>query len=124
MEQLPADIPLSFEVTFDPGLSFVAARIYDDSGGSPVLVATTPMTEVDSGTYRCKFTGMPNKNYIVKKGVFTDGTYAVYNTNYSWGSESFVCIAFTTTVINIGSKVPDASIINPAVLAARLIGEC
>lgn len=92
MELVPAGIPLSFEVTYDvPGLN-VAMSVYDDSGASPVLLLSPfAMALVHGSTYRGKFTPVAGKNYIIIKAVYTDGTFAELDPDYSQGSESCVC---------------------------------
>lgn len=92
MNQVDGGISLPFEVTFDsPSLAFVAMKVYDVTVGE-VLVATTSMVSVDSSsTYRAKFTADQNKSYVVRKNVYTDGTYTVIDPDHPFGSsESFL----------------------------------
>lgn len=77
----------------DTGL-FARADLYDNTTGTPVLLTTIPMTEFLTGTYQASFIPVAGKDYAVVKRVFTDGTYATVDTNYSGTSESFQCIDF------------------------------
>jgi hypothetical protein len=85
---VPSGLPLPFEVTFDDDDLDVAMKVYDVTG-VPALVATVPMTHMDGGTYVASFTPDPDKSYVVRKSVYTDGTYTVLEGGYSSGSESF-----------------------------------
>lgn len=88
MEFLASGILSPFEVTFgDPSL-FVRAAIYDMSSGTPVFISNAVMSEVTTGTYVGTFTPANNTTYLIVKRVFTDGTYATVDTNYSPSSES------------------------------------
>lgn len=93
MELLQSGVPLTIEWTLsDPGLT-PAIKVYDDSGVSPVLVATVAMSNWYGNSYRAKFTGVDNKLYVVSKAVYTDApTYSVIDNNYAQGSESFLTI--------------------------------
>ncbi len=92
MELLPSGVPLSFEVTFDSPSLHVGMSVYNDSGANPVLVSgPTAMALVYGNTYRGKFTGVENTNYIIVKAVYTTSGLSVLDDNYSMGSES--CIA-------------------------------
>lgn len=94
METAPANVPLPFEVTFNSGLA-VAMSVFDVTTGSAVLVSG-PAAMIDlSGlnTYFGQFTAAVNKNYIVVKAVYTDGTFATLDTDYPQGSESFTTVS-------------------------------
>ena len=67
MQLAPADVELSFEVTFDSPTLDVGMSVYDDSGALPVLLLSPfPMVRVAPGlnTYRGKFTPENGKSYI------------------------------------------------------------
>lgn len=82
--------PIPCEVTLDPGLSFVAMKVFDVSAGYPgTLVSTHPMVEYNDAAYGANFTGIAGKAYVVTKAVYTDGTYTVRDQNYASGSDSF-----------------------------------
>lgn len=68
---------------------FVAAKIYDNSSGTPIFVVLVPMTHVADGTYAGKFNPSAGKDYVVTNSVYTDGTYTTRDTDYGTGSESF-----------------------------------
>jgi hypothetical protein len=109
MELAPADVPLSFEVTFDANDLHVGMSVYDDTGLTPILVAgPSAMTLVADYTYRGKFTAADGRNYIIIKAVYTDDTFSTLNPNYSQGSESIVA-----QVIGGGgnSSPPDGAIV-------------
>lgn len=92
MELAPADVPLSFEVTFDSPSLHVAMSVYNDTGANPVLAfGPVAMQNVVGNTYRAKFTGTLGQNYIIFKAVYTDGTFNTLSQDYSQGSESIVC---------------------------------
>ncbi len=84
---------VSIEVTYEPGLAFVAAKIFDDSGVAPVLVVALPMVNVVNSTYRAKFTPTAGKTYVVNKAVYTSGAFTVVNDDYGQGSDAFQCVA-------------------------------
>lgn len=95
-----ADKSHSFEVTFDnPALS-VAMSVYDDSGVSPTLVqGPSAMDLVIGNTYRGKFTPELDKQYVILKAVYTDGTFAALDSNYSQASESILGIAIAAAAV-------------------------
>ncbi len=80
-------VPLSFEVTYSPGL-FVAMKVYDTTTGSAVFVSTIGMTNFSGSSYFGNFTPTAGKTYSINKAVYTDGTYAVKRSGYSEGSET------------------------------------
>jgi hypothetical protein len=92
MNLAPANVPCSFEVTFDNAALNVAMSVYDNTGGSPSLVAGPLVMPNISGTYtyEAKFTPVGGKTYVIVKAVYTDDTYTVLSPNYSQGSESIV----------------------------------
>ena len=93
MEVVPAT-EFAFEVTFDSPSLDVASSVYDVTSGTPTLV-TGPdaMTAVDAAlnTYFGQFTPTNNKQYVIVKAVYTDGTFATLDTTYAQGSESVLC---------------------------------
>jgi hypothetical protein len=96
MNILPADQELPFEVSYAPGL-FVGMQVIDYSTEEPVPVGSViPMLadEVGSSLYVGLFTPLLGKTYVVKKNVYTDGTYTTIDSsgNYSQGSESFIAL--------------------------------
>lgn len=89
MTLAPANVPLSFEVTFDDPSLNVAMSVYDDSGLSPALVSgPAAMANVVGNTYRGKFTADPGISYIIFKAVYTDNTFVTLHPDYAAGSES------------------------------------
>lgn len=77
------DVPFAFDYpTFDQmsGL-FVRASIYEVTTGSPVLVTTVPMSEVQDGFYVGNFSGLSGKSYLVISLVYTDGTFSTIDIN-------------------------------------------
>ena len=83
--------PATLEVTYEPGLSFVAMKVYDVTG-TPALVATVPMVELVNGTYLASFTPASGKTYAVSKAVYTDGTYTTLDGEHSPGSETLQAV--------------------------------
>lgn len=91
-------VPSGKEICFDysfysgsPGMP-VAMKIYDLSlgPGLEVLVATVAMYHVFNGTYwgTYTFSGTDaQKNFLIQKSVYTDGTFATVDGTYSPGSE-------------------------------------
>lgn len=90
MVVVPSGVPLPFEVTFDSVSLSVAMKVYDVTGITPVLVDTISMEHLDGGTYHGTFTAEPGKSYVVRKSVYTDGSFSVLEEGYSPGTESFV----------------------------------
>lgn len=92
MEQAPAGVPLTFEVTYQASDLDVGMSVYDTSGESPELVqGPSAMTNVSgTNTYIGTFTAQNNKTYLILKAVYTDDTYATVDTSYGQGSESIV----------------------------------
>lgn len=83
------------EVTFEPGLLFVAMKVFDTTDGYPgTFISTIPMIEYDNSNYGASFMGTATRNYSVSKSVYTDGTYTTRDTNYSSGSETFQVVIF------------------------------
>lgn len=76
----------SFGVTYDrPDLLFVAAKIFDNSGVSPVLLATVPMTNFWGNSYQGSYTTNFVIPLLIQYGSYTDGTYTVFDDNESQG---------------------------------------
>lgn len=90
MQLVPAGQQCSFEVTYDlPGLD-VAMSVFDVSA-SPVLVSgPAAMANVVGSTYYGKFTPLANKQYVIHKAVYTDGSFSTLSPDYSQASESIV----------------------------------
>lgn len=92
MELAPANIELTFEVTFDANNLNVGMSVYDTTSSMPTLVqGPLAMANVIGNTYIGKFTGNPGQTYLIFKAVYTDGTFTTLDTDYSQGSESIVC---------------------------------
>lgn len=89
----------------------VAAKIYDVTDGSPVLVDTVAMPEVFAGVYFCAFTGEAEKSYVVNKSVYTDDTFEVLNSERPSGSDQIQLITpgvvynFTDRLILTGQSL-------------------
>ena len=86
----PSGVALPFEYTsYDgqPG-KFIGMTVFDVTSGVPVQVnpVPIPMPHAFQGTYIGYFTPDPSKSYVVHKMVYTDGTFATVNNNYSPGS--------------------------------------
>lgn len=98
--------PIPIEVTFQPGLLFVAMKVFDVTAGYPgSLISTIPMTEVYNGTYGASFAGAPGKKYTVAKTVYTDGTYTVPDLGFSQGSDAVQCVALQTGAGAVAAEV-------------------
>lgn len=61
----------------------VAAKIYDMSSGSPVLVQTSGLANLANGSYWFSFTPNSAKNYLANIAVYTDGTFTSLDSGYS-----------------------------------------
>lgn len=117
MELAPAGVPLSFEVTFDRNDLYVGMSVYNNSGASPILVGSIiPMHSVVGNTYQAKFSGVQGLSYVVFKAVYTDNSYSTIDTNYSQGSEAFICQQLT------GGNVIATSLIGMVLPNPTLIG--
>lgn len=90
MEIVPAGLSVPFDYTaFDLNASLsIAMKVYDVTG-VPTLVTTSPMLHVVNGSYQGQFTPVSGKIYLINKMVYTDGTFATPDINYSPGSETF-----------------------------------
>lgn len=110
----------SFEVTFDlPGLP-VAYKIFDDSGASPVLiVGPAAMLNFEGPSYRGRFTAPLAKNYLIKKAVYTDGTFAAKDPNYAESSEAVQAVDIRNLV---NSSFPIKSVVIENQIKARVSG--
>lgn len=118
---------IPIEVSFDPGLLFVAMKVRDVTAGYPgtLVGSAVPMVEFDTGSYGASFTGTAGKNYVLSKAVYTDGTYATRDPNYSPGSDSVQVIPQSTapTVDQITSAVLNALLVDytvPGSVAAAI----
>lgn len=100
MEFTQSGLLLSFEVTYDSPSLFVAMKVFDDSGASPSLLTTLPMTVFVGNSYRAKYTPAGGKTYLVHKAVYTDGTYTTLDSDYSAGTESFRADDIAGIVLN------------------------
>jgi hypothetical protein len=96
----------SFAVTFDrDDLAFVAAKIYDDSGVTPVLLATVPMTQYANNTYKGKYTFTSPGPILIQKSVYTNNSYDILDDNYSEGDETQQVVDLSTGVtLNNGNS--------------------
>jgi hypothetical protein len=91
MELVPANVQLTFEVTYDASNLHVGMSVYDTTGVSPILVqGPTAMTHVVNNTYIGKFTPSVSHNYLIFKAVYTDVSLLTLDSNYSAGTESIV----------------------------------
>jgi hypothetical protein len=90
MELAPANVPVSFEVTYSSPSLPVGLSVYDTTTDTPVLVqAPLAMTNVPgTNTYVGNFTGENNKNYLILKAVYTDDTLTTIDTAWGQGSET------------------------------------
>lgn len=88
----------SFSVTYDSPLLFVQAELYDDSGLSPILLATVEMENYAGNSYRGNFTPTDEMSILANIAVFTDGTFSVRDDNYSETDESFQVVELSPTV--------------------------
>ena len=89
---VPAGKPIGFEYSVYSGDAAlpVAMKVYDLSSGTPVLSTTVAMVHVFNGTYFVSYTfpdNSQNKNYLIQKSVYTNGTFATPDGTYSPGSE-------------------------------------
>jgi hypothetical protein len=92
MQQISAQVPLSFEVTFDSPALDVGLSIYDVSNPIPVLVGVvTAMINLVGNTYFGSFQPVFGKSYVVFKAVYTDNFLNVLSPDYAQASESFIC---------------------------------
>lgn len=92
MELVSIGQPFNFNwAAFDQNnFLFVAFQVYDVTSGAPILVDTVPGVLTTAGAYCGTYTGLAvGKTYLVVGGAYTDGTFTVYNDNYSQGADSF-----------------------------------
>jgi len=82
---LNAGQKFSFGVTFDSPDLFVAAKIYDNSGASPVLLATVPMLNFYGNSYQGSFTQVTPTTLLIQYSCYTDDTYTAINNNEPQG---------------------------------------
>lgn len=98
----------SFGVTYDSPSLFVRAEIYDDSGVSPVLLATVPMASFAGNSYKASYTPLAVMPLLIQMAVFTDGTYTTRDDQYYETDRSLQVVDFTfTPTINVA--VADSS---------------
>lgn len=73
----PAGVPVSLTYTAADAvaLDFVAARIVDVTGGALGAEQVVAMPHWANGTHVGWFTPAVGRQYVVNKGVYTDGTY-------------------------------------------------
>lgn len=148
MRDLQVNLSHSFETTFDTSGLFVAMRVFDDSGGSPVQVgAPIPMAVYYGSSYRGKFTPTEEKSYVVHKAVYTDGTYATLHPDYGQSSDAFRAVDFAGILLDamiasyqdpgsvgeaiassggvmsvkLGTVAPKGVVVTPAVLKGNVI---
>lgn len=101
MELAPVGVSLTFEVTFDNPSLHVGMSVYDNSGGSPVLIqGPLAMSSVVGNTYQGKFTPPLSRPYIIFKAVYTDSGLTTLDPNYSQGSESIIGQVFSQPSTN------------------------
>lgn len=100
--------PLTFS-TIDATSSWdVAAKVYDVTTGTPVLVSTVTLSPtIVSGVYVGAFTPAADKAYFVITGVFTDGTFATPDTDYSPDSANFETYTTDTSILNFNYSAYD-----------------
>lgn len=117
-----SDAPESF-LAFNYGLytednsAFLAGIVYDNTTGTPNMLAMIPMVNVIAGVYFGTFTGVVNHTYQVAKYVYDDGTYASINTAYAPGSDTIVLVQETAVILNIfeaatldGQSLPNSTL--------------
>ena len=76
----------SFGVTYDSPSLYVAAKIFDNSGASPALLATIAMANYYGNSYQGTYLiTSPTliTSVLVQVSVYTDNTYTTLSTNYS-----------------------------------------
>lgn len=94
MELAPANIPLTFEVTYDSPDLNVGMSVYDTTADDPTLIqGPLAMSVCVANTYIGKFTPAAGHTYLIFKGVYTDNTFATLSDDYSQSSESIVSVA-------------------------------
>lgn len=93
MQVVAAGTPLSFEYgAYDEvGSLSVGMKVYDiTSIGSPTQVGSTiAMAHIFGGAYAALFTPAANKQYLIHKAVYTDGSFTTLDPNRSPGVETF-----------------------------------
>lgn len=91
MELVPADVDLSFEVTFDSPTLDVAMSVFDTTSSPATLVqGPIAMQSVVGNTYVGYFNPDISKTYLIFKAVYTDDTFETLDDNYSQGTETIV----------------------------------
>lgn len=94
-------LPINY-ATYDAndGL-FIKAHVYDITTGTPTLVTSVVLNDIDIGVYFGHFTGTLGHTYAINTAVYTDGTYLTIDTNRAPGCESFDCISLNTTFVTV-----------------------
>ncbi len=89
---VPSGLPIPLEVSaFDMRADlFAGLKVFDATSGSPVLVATIPMSHLINGTYFANFTPREGKAYITNAAFYTSAALTTPDANYSPSSASFV----------------------------------
>jgi hypothetical protein len=94
----PSTKPASMEATFGDAVPFAGAKIWDDSGATPVPVTglagmvgdVLPAYNWDGNSWRVKIPGTAGTAYLAKIYAFTDNTYTTTVGDEPEGSESFI----------------------------------
>lgn len=113
-----SNTPFAFNYTaYDMATGlFVRAAVYDLTTGTPVFVQNVVMAEAALGSYNGLFTGLPGRVYAIISAVYTDGTYAVLDTNRAPATETVQSLSIIPTGGN-----PTANLITPDVLRGSLV---
>lgn len=102
MRDLQINLSHSFEVTFDDDSLFVGFTFFDDSDVSPVQVGPVISGYNFKGnSYRAKFTPTEEKQYLVHKAVYTDGTLTVIDIDEPQGSDAFRGVDVASLVLDV-----------------------
>lgn len=89
---------------YNAGL-FIQTSIYDASGVTPTFIQNTPMVLVALGVYLAMYIATADKAYNFISAVYTDGTYATVDTNWSPVSEDMDCVGDVTVVIELENAI-------------------
>ena len=79
----------------------VAARVYEVTTGTPVLVATVPMPYLYGGTYVGQFTAQSAKSYLVIAAVFLDMAFTTPDPMRGPNVNCYECDMPTTQQVNL-----------------------
>jgi len=101
MQTWPAGTPASYEETFGDAIPFAGAKVWDDSGASPVQITNLPgmiggvlpALNWDGFSWRVKIPGDPGIAYLAKMYAFTSSSYDTLVDDEPQGSESFIFLA-------------------------------